>query len=127
MKNKEKYRDEIIKAIKEHEPCYSFIGSNILNSYGLSCNQVESCHMCHLLCGIWLEEEYKEPEVDWTEVEVDTPILVKDYNNAAWEKRHFAKYENGKVLAWNGGRTSFSETTYCAWNIAKLAEEEENE
>lgn len=30
----------------------------------------------------WLQEEYKEPEVDWSKVEVDTPILVRDYEDS---------------------------------------------
>lgn len=69
-----------------------------------------------------------EPEVDWSKVEVDTPILVKETSGSRWLKRYFAKYEDGKVYAWRNGATSWSAnddypTTY--WECAKLAEVEE--
>ena len=68
----------------------------------------------------------EEPEVDWSKVAVDTPILVKEYKSEHEEIIHFAKYENGIVYAWSNGCTSW--TTYerndiTRWNIAKLAEE----
>lgn len=63
--------------------------------------------------------------VDWSKVEVDTPILVKDDCDDKWEKAYFAKYEDGMIYAWNNGRTSFSarnkEDTFI-WDRAKLAE-----
>ena len=63
--------------------------------------------------------------VDWSKVEVDTPILVKDDCDDKWEKAYFAKYEDEMVYAWNNGRTSFSarnkEDTFI-WDRAKLAE-----
>ena len=74
---------------------------------------------------LWLSEEYKEPEVDWSKVEVDTPILVRNREIDDWEKRHFAKYEHSEVSTWVGGRTSWNETNMIAWNFAKLAESEE--
>ena len=30
-----------------------------------------------------------EPEVDWSKVEIDTPILVSNYSEAAWVRRYF--------------------------------------
>ena len=48
-------------------------------------------------------KEYEEPETDWSKVEVDTPILVRDVENENWYRRYFAKYENGKVYAWING------------------------
>lgn len=72
-------------------------------------------------------EEQKEPEeVDWSKVEVDTPILVKNYEDAEWKKRYFAEYRDGRVYAWANGQTSWT-TGGCklVWNCAKLAEVEE--
>ena len=40
--------------------------------------------------------EPEGPEVDWSKVEVDTPVLVKDYEEDDWEREYFAKYD-GKV------------------------------
>lgn len=73
----------------------------------------------------WLQAEYKEPEVDWSKVEVDTPIYVRDYERNEWVPRHFAKYEDGEVYAWLGGMTSFTggHIPIEAWTYAKLAED----
>lgn len=67
----------------------------------------------------------EEPEVDWSKVEVDTPILVRWHTSSKWCRRYFAKYEDGKIHAWGNGRTSWSTggVTIC-WPYAKLAEVE---
>lgn len=36
----------------------------------------------------WLVAEYKEPEIDWSKVAVDTPVLVSD-DGVNWERRYF--------------------------------------
>ena len=64
-----------------------------------------------------------EPEIDWPQVAVDTPILVKDSEDEPWYKKYFAKYEDGKVRAWNNGNTSWTGTCTISWKFAKLAEE----
>lgn len=72
--------------------------------------------------------EPENPEVDWSKVEVDTPILVKDHRDADWIRRYFAKYEGGKIYAWKSGATSWSATSkndVLEWEYAKLAEVEE--
>ena len=73
------------------------------------------------------EEECEEPETDWSKVEVDTPILVRDIEYNRWIKRYFAKYENGLIYAWNGGATSWSTDAITDWAYAKLAEMEDTE
>lgn len=61
--------------------------------------------------------------VDWSKVEVDTKILVRGAEYNSWSKRHFAKYENGKVYAWDDGATSFTANgEVTEWEFAKLAE-----
>lgn len=45
---------------------------------------------------------------DWSKVATDTPVYVKLNRNDAWDKYHFAKYENGKVYCWSLGTTSWS-------------------
>ena len=72
-----------------------------------------------------LIENEEEPKVDWSKVEVDTPILVKPRLDGEWEKRHFAKYKNGDVYAWDNGRTSWTVANEIKWSYAKLAESEE--
>ena len=132
MTNKEKYGNKIIElaidegvlALKNGEPA--------------PCAKIkcEDCDFCEPdSCGRstykfreWLNSEYVEPPVDWSKVEVDTPILVKDYKADTWERRYFAKYENGKVYTWLGGSTSWSadnSSDIVDWKMAKLAESEE--
>ena len=70
----------------------------------------------------------EEPEVDWSKVAVDTPILVRDSKGESWHERHFAKYENGIIYAWDDGKTSWTAEGFATmWRYAKLAEEDEQE
>ena len=62
-----------------------------------------------------------KPEIDWSKVKVDTPILVSG-DNISWRRRHFAKYENGKVYAFDGGNTSWTGGRTGSWKYAKFAE-----
>lgn len=122
MKNYEKYADEI-REYKGENFCADFVKPHILKSRG--CTNT-SCDQCKILQTIWLLEDYKEPEVDWSKVEVDTPILVRDYEGQEWEAKYFAKYEDGVIYAWGGGSTSWtSKGAVTEWKYAKLAEGEE--
>lgn len=63
--------------------------------------------------------------IDWSKVEVDTPILVSDIDREGWCKRYFAFLKDGKVAAWTGGATSWSadgDRDVVKWEYAKLAE-----
>ena len=125
MKNYEKY-EEKIREYKGETFCADFVQPYILK-------QDDCCHMdcgqCNMLQLMWLMKEYEESQVDWSKVEVDTPILVRMNEDKEWERRYFAKYENGVVYAWNSGNTSWTThyMTACMtpWSYAKLAESEE--
>lgn len=124
MKNYEKYAEEI-REYNGINICSEFIKPHILEAD--NCNGIE-CQRCAMLQMLWLLEEYeepKEPEIDWSKVGVDTPILVRNDEMDNWTKRYFAKYEHSEVFVWVGGRTSWNETNMLAWNYAKLAESEE--
>ena len=120
MKNCEKYAEEI-RNYEGTTFCIDFVIPNILKESDCS----GSCNQCRLLQTMWLFEEYKEPEVDWSQVAVDTPILVKDFEDEAWSKKYFAKYKKGTVYTWAGGCTSWSKLNndIISWKCAKLAEE----
>lgn len=120
MKNYEKYADEI-KGYKGFSFCKDFILPYVLKSN--DCSDI-TCNACKMRQTLWLLEDCEESEVDWNEVEVDTPLLVRNYINGEWSKRYFAKYEDGKIYTWINGRTSWNETGIYAWNYAKLAEPE---
>lgn len=132
MLNIEKYKDKLIElgvidinklAIKDGVP-YRCSGDSCDD-----CDFKNSKNGCYIYgCCEWLFLEYEEPEVDWSKVKVDTPILVRDYESNKWTKRYFAKFVDGKVYAWNDGATSWTvlnEYEVTSWNYAKLAESEE--
>lgn len=122
MKNYEKYADEI----KKFEGYPDFCEQKILKPLGKSCEATDCCY-CNLLKIVWLLEDYEEPEVDWSKVEVDTPILVRQGEDGDWLRRYFAKYEEGIVYAWKDALTSWTvlyDKDVTAWKYAKLAETE---
>ena len=73
-----------------------------------------------------LVEDQKKPEIDWSKIKVDTPILVRDSEDSKWLERYFAKYEDGLVYAWLGENTSYTTCVAAKWKYAKLAESEKN-
>ena len=129
MKNREKYADKIIEiavrsklALKDGKPvpCAEMRCSE--------CGFLSTDYTCNHKVHEWLNSEYVEPPVDWSKVAVDTPILTRDSEEEAWERKYFAKYTNGTVCAWCGGSTSWSASgtdDMVSWNMAKLAESED--
>lgn len=72
---------------------------------------------------IWDRKDF----IDWSTVEVDTPILVKNSRYGDWHKRHFAMFEEGIIYAWNKGTTSKTANfgnSVSTWEYAKLNTEE---
>lgn len=71
----------------------------------------------------WLDKEHITYEVDWTKVPVDTPVFVDKLSKIGF-RRHFAKYENGRIYVFGGGRTSY--TTVLSdvedYSVVRLAE-----
>ena len=129
MLNIEKFYDEL-RELKVMPLCFSLIDGRLEACTGqCSCCQFDKGGPdCAENCKKWLFSECKEPEVDWSKVKVDTPILVKDTLKSEWIKRYFAKYENGKVYVWKEGKTSWTslnEHDVNSWKYAKLAESEE--
>ena len=123
MKNYEKYADEI-KGYNGTHFCKDFTKQYILKPD--DCTNV-GCARCFLLQMLWLLEDYEEPEepeIDWSKIKIDTPVLVKNKENEEWKKRHFAKYEFGRVHVWNNGSTSWSANCMYDYKYAKLPEDE---
>lgn len=67
--------------------------------------------------------------IDWSKVPVDAKILVRNNEGYRWNRRHFAKYEDGVIYAFDDGYTSFTvrdcNRSAIGWNYAKLYKEEE--
>ena len=67
--------------------------------------------------------------VEWERVPIDTPVIVESELTKA--KLYFAKYENGRVYCFRGGKTSWSNLGDYYWiyraNDVLLAERALNE
>ena len=127
MLNKEKYAKEIIDIVCE-------TGSNpaIINNAPIKCDDDVQCSKCK--CKLyycnnctrgfaeWANSEYKEPEIDWNKVPVDTPVYVWNSNSDTY-KRYFAGYANDKIIAFTNGATSWSNDGYKKeWKHAQIKE-----
>lgn len=133
MTNREKYREQIIDicamserpilnadrltgcSSRDCKGCPNWYRSQSFFGTGFSCKAQKDFNK-------WLEEECK-PEVDWSRVPVDTPILVKnDRSSDKWLKRHFAYCYDNEVYAWKNGMTSYTSQKVPAsvWQYAKL-------
>ena len=132
MTNREKYAEQILDiAVTGYSIAVDKKG-NFFKCSELKCKDCifsrawKDDSDCYKKVKEWSEQEYVEPSVDWSKVFVDTKILVRDSENEEWRKRHFAKFEDGKIFAWTNGTTSFS--AYNSdftkqWNQGKLAED----
>ena len=102
MKNREKYGEEIIKAIKSRETC-EFMNDTVIPEFiGSKTDskcicEMGDCRACLIRFTLWLDEEYEEPEVDWDNVPVDTLVRVREREDEEWLLRYF-KGINDKQL-----------------------------
>ena len=131
MTNREKYAEQILeiacngRTIAVDKETTKPIGCGTIHCQ--QCIFFHSCRQCADLRTEWCNAEYIKPSIDWSKVPVDTPILVSEYDDGfSWERRHFAKFQDGQVYAWAEGRTSWSARGKCmSWEHAKLAEDED--
>lgn len=133
MLNKEKYANKIVEIACNGD----VIG--MLNGILCPCGTIKRCKQCDfydkehgMLCAEtirnWANSEYKEREIDWNKVPVDTPIYVwnNDEDKIIYKvKRHFAKYDtnNDKIIAFADGQTSWSSgQDVTVWDNAEIKE-----
>lgn len=124
MKNREKYKNELIEACKDAD-FNVFFNKYIVPAYrcGTYGGMTEEKRM--LLTILWLDEEYQDQEeVDWSNVKTDDPILVS-VDGQHWNHKHFAEYRNGRVYVFYDGATSWTTNLKTEWPYAKLAEPQE--
>ena len=133
MLNRDKFAKEIINLALEHRRVAVTAGGKVFEC------KVGACKKCVL--GIvancdtafkkWLDSEYKEPEIDWGEVPVDTPVLVQDDTADLFHRRYFCGYFKGEkpYVTFDAGMTSW--TAYgngqftSRWEYCELAREED--
>ena len=124
MLNKEKYAKEILDIICS--------GHNIgkQNGHLCSCANVK-CSDCEFnkyntYCSEefakWANSEYKEREIDWNKVPVDTPIYVWNNNYKEKIQRHFANFKDNIIRAFDNGKTSWTECNVSYWKHAEIKE-----
>lgn len=127
MKNYEKYENEIRK-YNGDKFCVDFVQPYILKENGCASINCEACFMYQM---VWLLKDYEEieepeePKIDWSKVPVDTPVLVRGYEDEEWKKMHFAECVLNTVYVWEGGKTSWTTDNTYPWEYAKLVEDEE--
>ena len=63
-----------------------------------------------------------EETIDWENIPLDTPIIVRDFDSESWVMRYFAFYKFGKVYCWLDSHTSDDNNDAGAkcWQQAKL-------
>ena len=135
MKNREKFRKEIIKSARtpdERLNVCEFIRINVLPHFGArDCNAV-NCAWCKFLVDLWMDAEYEEPpksEVDWGKVPVDTLVRVRDHESEEWRLQYFKGIDDSstdRFMVWECGATSVTaKGDYTNWKYCELVEVED--
>lgn len=138
MKNREKFRDEIVEAIKEDNDengkMCCFAKDNVIPRF-VSEEDIEvstcggmDCHTCEKMFAFWLDEEYVEPPTDWSKVPVDTLVRVRYSVNGEWLLRYFKGIDTRGYCqpfeTWADGATSVTAEGYTEhWEHCELAED----
>lgn len=126
MLNREKYAKEILDIVCSGQEIAKQNG-HLRPCKGTDCSNCEfniEPYGCSEQFAEWANSEYKEREIDWNKVPVDTPIYVWDFCERDNVKRYFAGYdkENNTIITFDGGKTSWSSTTTTKWVHAKIKE-----
>ena len=123
MKNKEKYIDNIIEVMKDHNKGCRFRIEKMFKSEDGNCPGEVNCSKCNVRFYQWLEEEY-EPEVDWKKVPMNTVIEVRDDKYASWNKRTFVFYDENSNYPYVciGNATTSTNPRAVSWRYARLPE-----
>lgn len=135
MKNREKYKNELINVIKMDGKLCGFVKKHeVFRMFGK--DSISYCKMTCVTCGaaldLWLDEEYEEHKVDWDKVPVDTLVRVRDRLDQEWTLRYFKGVSNRdpsyKFLTWCDGATSKTAGggDYVGWKYCELVEDEDN-
>lgn len=144
MKNREKFREEIVRALGDDEVVNGktcrFVKDNVIPRFVPKENVRQNpcgfltCETCSKMFAFWLDEEYVEPqkpEVDWSKVPVDTLVRVRDRENQEWTLMYFKEISDTnppyKFETWCDGATSKTacDGNYVGWIYCELVEDED--
>lgn len=136
MKNREKFRKEIIKSARTPEKRLKvcvFIRINVLPHFGAEDCDGVNCAWCKFLVDMWMDADYVEPpksELDWDNVPVDTLVKVRDDESGKWTLRYFKWFARGNrtpFVTWADGATSkTAELRTEYWKYCELVGEEDD-
>lgn len=87
-------------------------------------SEIECIGIEEHISDVMMFETFDKPKIDWSKVEKDTLIEVRENGERPWDRRYFAKYQDGKIYAYLDGRTSKTESQIIDWEFARLAEED---
>lgn len=133
MKNREKYKNELMEAIKDSRLCAFMQKHGVYRMFKPDWESfcvLMNCHFCPTVLQLWLDEEYKMPEVDWEKVPVDTLVRVRDDEGDKWYLRYFKGTEDSalyRFVTWESGATSI--TAYDSvenWKYCELMEDKDD-
>lgn len=133
MLNREKFAKEIMDIALEHTTLAITADGKICGCRDISCFDCKFYKTvnCRTAFKDWLDSEYKEPGIDWENVPVDTPVLVRNNTADLFHRRYFCGYFKGKdpYVTFEAGMTSW--TAYgngqstSRWKYCKLVREED--
>ena len=138
MKNREKYKNELMDVISMEGAICGFVRNHGVAQM-LGKDMESFCGMWCVACGtalqLWLDEEYTEPpkpEVDWSNVPVDTLVRVRDREEQEWTLMYFKGLDDkgyiNRFQTWVDGATSkTSYGVYKNWTYCELVEDEDND
>lgn len=134
MKNREKFRNELMDVIKMDGRICGFVKKHeVFRMFGMDLKSY--CKMTCVTCGtalkLWLDEEYEDPKVDWNNVPVDTLVRVRDREEQEWTLMYFkgiSDYDRAhRFMTWCDGATSKTASggDYVRWKYCELVEVED--
>ena len=134
MKNREKFRNELMDVIKMDGRICGFVKKHeVFRMFGMDIKSY--CKMTCVTCGtalkLWLDEEYEDPKVDWNNVPVDTLVRVRDREEQEWTLMYFkgiSDYDRAhRFMTWCDGATSKTASggDYVRWKYCELVEVED--
>ena len=85
MLNREKYAEEIAEIACNGKNIAIVAGKPMLCCEA-SCDTCDIEYDCTRGLKEWANSEYVEPQVDWSKVPVDTPILVRHSESCGWDR-----------------------------------------
>lgn len=140
MKNREKFREYILSWAKngkgKAQAYCEFARKNMIPNL-TDCTDGGcaglTCTCCRAIFSVWLDEEFEElpkPEVDWSNVPVDTLVRVRDDKDDEWVLRYFDSFNfssmsghNYRVFA-DGATSVTGRDSVEQWKYCELVEDE---